>query len=95
MGKALDYLNTFFTIAFSIVFFVLVIFMVMGCTETRIKYVQAELTHDPRPVLPKITGKELECLSSSTYHRLYERQRLIVDYAETLETIIDSTGGNK
>jgi hypothetical protein len=55
------------------------------------QYVTTELHHDPRPVLPKIAPAELQCLTQQTYQKLYDRQRLITDYAITLEAIIDST----
>lgn len=44
-----------------------------------------------RPVLPAIKGHELGCLSGDAYRRLAERQRLLRQYAEELEVIIQST----
>jgi hypothetical protein len=63
-----------------------------GCVPTvQTKYIQIELQHDPRPVLPSIGSEELSCLTQGTVQKLYDRQRLITSYAITLETIIDST----
>lgn len=44
-----------------------------------------------RPALPAIKSEELKCLSDDVYSRLAERNRLQRQYAETLETIIQST----
>ena len=35
------------------------------------------------------------CIDQSTYQKLYDRQRLIKDYAIVLEAIIDSTQDEK
>jgi hypothetical protein len=42
-------------------------------------------------VLPTIKPDELQCLSDDAYSRLAERNRLQRQYAEKLETIIQST----
>jgi hypothetical protein len=55
------------------------------------EYITTPLTHDQRPVLPKITAQELACLDKVTYQKLFDRQRLITEYAIDLESIIDST----
>jgi hypothetical protein len=64
-----------------------------GCVDPVIQkeFVTVELSRPERPVLPKVSGNELSCLSRDTYQRLYDRQRAITDYAVTLEAIIDST----
>ncbi|WP_427501382.1 hypothetical protein ACQE3E_06685 [Methylomonas sp. MED-D] len=49
------------------------------------------LTRPTRPVLPAITAPELTCLTDDAYAKLAERNRLQRQYAEELETIIDST----
>lgn len=64
-----------------------------GCVDSVIQkeYITVELSRPERPVLPKVSGKELACLSPEAYQRLYDRQRLITDYAVELEARIDST----
>lgn len=64
-----------------------------GCIDPVIQteYVTVELPRPARPVLPRISGKDLACLAQDAYQRLYDRQRAITDYAATLEAIIDST----
>ncbi|WP_426994450.1 hypothetical protein [Methylomonas sp. CM2] len=66
--------------------------LLTGCApEIRTVTVPAVLHRPARPVLPKVSAAELECVAVDVYQRLYDRQRLITDYAVTLETIIDST----
>lgn len=63
-----------------------------GCAPTiETQYVTRPLDRPVRPALPKVPAQELDCLTEPTYQKLYDRQRLITDYAVTLETIIDST----
>lgn len=71
---------------------VIAIVLLPGCVE-RVKYVTMPLYHEPRPVLPRVSAKELECLSKETYQKLFDRQRLIMDYTVILETIIDNANG--
>lgn len=82
-------------IAISISFLVIIVLLLVwmsGCTPTiETHYVTTELHHDPRPVLPAITAKEIECLSQGTIQKLYDRERLTTGYARELEAIIDST----
>ena len=68
---------------------ILLILFLTGCTQ--IQYVPTELSRPPRPVLPKIGSEELQCLPYDVYKRLYERFRLIKEYALQLESRIDST----
>lgn len=49
------------------------------------------LESPPRPILPQVTEEELQSLSDETYERLVTRQRLLRQYAEELEGIIQST----
>ena len=66
--------------------------LAVGCTpEIKTVYVTATLNRPERPVLPKVKAEQLDCLTEPTYQALYDRQRLISDYAAILETIIDST----
>jgi hypothetical protein len=63
-----------------------------GCpvrVETR--YVMLPLTRPARPVLPVIYKEEVSCLQAEVWQRIAERNRLCMDYAETLETKIDGT----
>lgn len=69
----------------------LLIFLI-GCQPTiQTRYVTTELSRPVRPLLPRVSAAELECVSQDAYQRLYDRQRLVVDYAVELEAIIDST----
>jgi hypothetical protein len=66
--------------------------MLSACTPVvQIEYVTTPLSHDVRPLLPKISAQELACLDKVTYQKLFDRQRLITSYARDLEVIIDST----
>lgn len=68
------------------------VILLTGCEPViQARYLKQELTRPERPVLPRIKADEIECLSQPTYQKLYDRQRLITDYAITLETIIDAT----
>ena len=65
---------------------------VSGCApEIQTVYITQPLHHPSRPVLPKIKAADLQCLNQNDYQKLYDRQRLITDYAIMLEAIIDST----
>jgi hypothetical protein len=71
--------------------------VLVGCVDPVIQkeYITVELSRPARPVLPKVSGKDLACLAPETYQRLYDRQRLITDYAIELEARIDSTKNKK
>ena len=69
---------------------ILIIIGSSGCGK-RTVYVPMYLELEPRPVLPKITGQELSCLSESTYKNLYDREVLLKNHVEVLETTIKST----
>jgi hypothetical protein len=72
--------------------YLLLLLALTACTPViQTEYVTQPLTHDPRPVLPKISAQELQCLSDETYQKLFDRQRLVVEYASSLEAILDST----
>jgi hypothetical protein len=45
----------------------------------------------PAPVLPKVAGADLACLSDDAYKRLDLRDRLWENYARSLEEIIRAT----
>ncbi|GEM_PF-1209458 len=49
------------------------------------------LESPPRPILPPVPADDLKCLSVETYETLVTRQRLLRQYAEELEGIIQST----
>jgi hypothetical protein len=84
-----------FTILGNALWILLVIAMIVwmaGCAPTiETRYITTELHHDIRPILPKVSATELQCLTKETVQKLYDRQRLITDYAIVLESIIDST----
>lgn len=69
--------------------FALVVGVFSGCTA--VSYVSQPLPLPERPLLPAISADELSCLAPETYRRLYERERLRKEYAETLEAIIGAT----
>ena len=67
-----------------------------ACTpEIQTRYITTELTHPPRPILPRVKAAEMKCPSKEAYQKLYDRQRLTVEYSVTLEAIIESTGKTK
>jgi hypothetical protein len=69
----------------------IIVVIAPGCTTIETRYVTTQLSRPERPVLPKIKGSELQCVPQETYQKLYDRQRLITEYAIKLETIVDST----
>lgn len=74
------------------IFNILILALLVACTPTiQTQYVTRPIDRPVRPALPKILAQELDCLTEPTYQKLYDRQRLLTDYAVTLETIIDST----
>lgn len=73
--------------------FSLILLLTACASEPIVIYKQVELTRPSHPVLPKITRDELNCLSQSTYQKLYDRNRLLREYAQQLDVIIDSTHG--
>ena len=44
-----------------------------------------------RPLLPEVKAAELEAISADAYSRLLLRDRLMHEYAETLEVIVRET----
>lgn len=86
-----DLKNIWGSFALAVMVFVFC-FVLYGCTPVvRTEYITTQLTHEPRPILPKVNAAELSCLSKDVYQRLYDRQRLITNYAVLLEKIIEST----
>ena len=69
--------------------------LLLAACAPEIQYRVLPLARPERPVLPKIKAQELTCIDQSTYQKLYDRQRLIKDYAIVLEAIIDSTHHNE
>ena len=70
--------------------------MVFGCApQKQIQYVGVELVRDPRPVIDKVKDKEIGCLTVDVHNKLYNEIVTLENYAIYLETIIDSTRGNK
>jgi len=66
--------------------------MLVACTPAiQTEYITTPLSHDPRPLLPKITSQELACLDKVTYQKLFDRQRLIINYVIDIEAVVDST----
>lgn len=88
MKRAIEYAQAII----AILWLLLLIVWLPGCAE-RIQYVTVPIQRETRPILPKVTAKELECLSKDAYQKLYDRQRLMGDYTTILETIIDAHNG--
>ena len=62
-----------------------------ACTTVETVYVTNPLERPTRPTLPHITGAEAEQVPEITWAKVVERMRLVRQYAEKLEVIIDST----
>jgi len=78
------------------VLLVLAMLILTACTpKVQMRYVTQPLSRPERPVLPHVKADELECLAKDSYQRLYDRQRLLREYALTLEAIIDTTHGKE
>jgi hypothetical protein len=60
-------------------------------TTPEIITVPVELSRPARPVLPRIRAAEAEKIDLMTWIKITERNRLMRQYTEQLETIIDST----
>ena len=61
--------------------------LINGCAS----YVPVPLDRPSMPEIPKIKADELQCLSDSTYKKLYDGRMNLYEYAKKLEIIIDST----
>ena len=84
------------TLFFLSVLIIAAVAAITACTPiVETKYSTVELYRPQRPVLPRVKSSDLQCLSKEVYQNLYDRQRLITDYAVTLETIIDSSKVHK
>lgn len=69
--------------------------LLAGCApDVRVVPVPVDLTGrlPVRPVLPTVTAEEVACLTEPAYQRLYDRQRLLREYAEQCEAIVKATG---
>ena len=62
-----------------------------SCTTDRIVYKTIELERPARPVLPKLSEKQAQKIEQTTWNILVTRHRMLRQYAEELETIIDAT----
>ena len=66
--------------------------LLVGCVpKPVVVYQTAELRVPSRPVLPTVSGAELQCLSDDAYTRLVVRERAIQRHVEMLESLIEST----
>jgi len=57
----------------------------------RIVYVSTPLRLPVKPVIPKLSSSQLECVSDDTKKILLERDNVMKNYIKELETIITST----
>ena len=65
-----------------------------GCTSApEVRYIQEPLTLPPRPVLPRLSADDVQCLTADAYRRLVTRDMGRRQYAEELEAVIRSTQG--
>lgn len=62
-----------------------------GCATKEVQYLPEPLPLPARPVLPKISPEEIECLDKDTYMKLMWRDFSRRFYAEKLEAIIRAT----
>lgn len=62
-----------------------------ACSTPKIITVPVELSRPARPVLPAISSAEANAINYATWLKISERNRLMRQYAEQLEGIIDST----
>lgn len=66
----------------------------VGCTSApEVRYIQEPLALPPRPVLPRLSADDVQCLTDDAYRRLVARDIGRRQYAEQLEAIIQSTHG--
>lgn len=68
---------------------VLAVMVVTGCAAPA-KCIKPIVSIE-RPVLPTISASELQPLADDVYLRLISRDRLLHEYAETLEVIVRET----
>ena len=70
--------------------------MISGCTTVKEKvvFVPTPLSRPTMQPLPKISGKEVDCLSDDTKNTLLKRDDIMKNHIMDLETIIDSTKKN-
>ena len=61
----------------------------------KLVYVTTPLNAPARPVLPTWKGDDMECLSEEIKDKIRDRDLLRKQYAEQLETIINSTHSSK
>jgi len=67
----------------------LLVLLLSACSQPLRQAVPLE--RPERPLLPRLTSEDLQCLSTDAYLRLVARDTLRRQYAERLEIIIDST----
>jgi len=68
----------------------LVLTAISGCQwlPERVEFVCPPIPETVRPVLPRISADELQCLGDDTYRKLMNRETIRREYAEDLEAII-------
>lgn len=66
---------------------------VKPCPEApeRIVYVPVPIILPEKPIIPRIKGSDLKCLSNKTKEELRNRDAIMKDYIDLLETTIQST----
>lgn len=76
---------------FSVLYFLCFVLLLAGCAPVvKTITLYPEITLTAKPLLPKVSAQDMACLSDETFKKLYDRQRLISDYANELELIINS-----
>lgn len=60
-----------------------------GCTAPHARGI-SDLPPPVRPQLPTVAARDLQCLTPDTYKTMVMRERLLRQYAEELETVINT-----
>ena len=75
---------------------ILAMVSILGCAqkpivETKTVYVPIPVKLPEKPVIPKIPGNKMECLSEDTKDDLLKRDLIMKAYIADLESTIEST----
>jgi len=64
-------------------------FLLLLCACSTVTPVKLQVP--PEPNYPKVSGKDMQCLSDDTYSKIIKRDRMKSAHIKTLEGIIRST----
>lgn len=73
--------------------------MISGCINTtpdikevqKIVYVSVPINKPQKPEIPKISSKDISCLTKEQKNKLIDRDNIIKSYISDLESTIEST----